>query len=92
MAALTLDPVGYFLIRPNLEKKEVEIAFCKYKQVKGWYKNDIETWKGGKSVEELMKWIEDNNLISFDDHRAYMRREIQTCFECMKKGTAYVQD
>ncbi|RME78285.1 hypothetical protein D6774_01580 [Candidatus Woesearchaeota archaeon] len=89
---LKLDPVGYFLIRPNRKTGEVEVAFCHYKDEKGWYKNDIEMWMGSKDPEEIMQWIEENKLISFDDHREYMRREMKRCLKCIETGEEYIQD
>lgn len=89
---LKLDPVGYFLIRPNKDTKEVEVAFCFYKKEKGWYKNDIEEWRSSKNPEDIMNWIEENKLISFDDHREYMRREMKRCLESFESGEEYVQD
>ncbi len=98
MPELVLDPVGYFLIRINQETKEIEVAFCKYEDIKFTHpkarfgKNTVNKTFSSKGKEKIMKWIKDNNLTSKKDHLDYMKKELKKAKECLDKNIKYIQD
>ena len=98
MSELILDPIGYFLIRINQESKEIEVAFCKYEEIKFTHpkarfgKNTVNQTFSSKDPKEILKWIKENDLISREDHFEYLKREINVAKECVDKGGKYVQD
>ncbi len=98
MAELILDPIGYFLIRANQETKEIEVAFCKYEEIKFTHpkarfgKNTINQESSSKNPEEILKWIKDNELISKEGHLDYIKRELKKAKECIEKNEKYIQD
>ncbi len=98
MPELTLDPIGYFLIRINQETKEIEVAFCKYEEIKLTHpkarfgKNTVNKTFASKEPEEVLKWIKNNELISKDDHFDYIKKELHKAKECLDKGIKYKQD
>ena len=98
MSELILDPVGYFLIRANQETKEIEVAFCKYDEIKFTHpkarfgKNTINQTFSSKEIKKILKWIKDNELISREDHLDYIKRELKKAKECIEKEIKYIQD
>ena len=98
MPELILDPVGYFLIKINQETKEIEIAFCKYSEIKFTHlkarfgKNTVNKTFSSKDPEKILKWIKDNALYSSQDHFDYIKKELKKAEECLEKGIKYVQD
>ena len=98
MSELILDPIGYFLIRINQEKNEIEIAFCKYEEIKftnqkaKFGKNTINQTFISKNIEEILKWIKDNKLVSKEDHMNYLKKELKKAKECLKNKEKYIQD
>ncbi len=98
MAELKLDPTGYFLIRLNNKTNKIEVAFCKYKEIKFTHpkarfgKNTINKKFSSKHPEEILKWIKNKKLISQDSHYNYIKKELERAEECLKKGVKYVQD
>ena len=98
MSELKLDPVGYFLIRANQETKEIEVAFCKYEEIKFTHpkarfgKNTINKDFESQDLRQILKWIKDNDLISYEDHLKYMKKELKKAKECLEKNVKYIQD
>ena len=98
MAELVLDPVGYFLIRINQETKELEVAFCKYEEIQytntkaKFGKNNINQTFSSISPEKILNWIEDNELVSKNDHLEYIKKELYRAKECIKNKEKYIQD
>lgn len=95
MPELILDPIGYFLIRIN--KIEIEIAFCKYEDIKfekdkKLGKNKINKKFSSKEPKEILEWIKKNNLVSREDHLKYLEKELKKAKECIKENKEYVQD
>jgi len=78
-----LDKKGYFLIR--IQKGFIEVGHCV---------NDNVPCKlvKGKNVEELIYKIIDLGLISDLEHAAYLGKEVQKAFVCLKLGKNYIQD
>ena len=98
MNELVLDPIGYFLIRINQETREIEVAFCKYEEIKFTHpkarfgKNTINQTFNSKNVNEILNWIKENDLISREDHLKYMKKELKRAKECLENNTKYIQD
>ncbi len=98
MSELILDPIGYFLIRINQETKEIEVAFCKYKEIKFTHprarfgKNTINQTYSSRDINEILEWIKNNNLISKEDHLVYIKKELKKAKECLDKEIKYIQD
>ena len=42
--------------------------------------------------KEIINWINNNSLISKEDHMEYMKREIKRALECIKTKKEYIQD
>ena len=98
MSELILDPIGYFLIRINQETKEIEVAFCRYEEIKLTHpkarfgKNTVNKTFSSSDTDRILKWIEENELISREDHFGYMKRELNKAKQCLKNNEKYVQD
>ncbi|MBS3151971.1 hypothetical protein J4230_01030 [Candidatus Woesearchaeota archaeon] len=98
MSELILDPVGYFLIRINQDKKEIEIAFCKYEEIKYTHskarfgKNIINKDFSSKNPEEILRWVKDNKLVSREDHVKYLEKELNRAKKCLENTEKYIQD
>lgn len=80
-----MDPKGYFLIRMDKEKKEIEIGFCPNK-------NEVTVKITGKTPREVYHTAIREGLISRLDHAAYVGREVQKAFDALQSGKDYVQD
>lgn len=98
MKELILDPIGYFLIKINQENKEIEIAFCKYKEIKFTHpkarfgKNTISKTFSAKDPSNILGWIKDNKLCSREDHFNYLKKELKKAKECLEENIKYIQD
>ncbi len=77
------DPRGNFLISLEGGKVVVEHATLAGKTGKR-----IE----GKSVKEVLDKLVLENLVSRAEHWAYLGKEIQNAFDCLREGRKYVQD
>src|SRR3989344_378307 len=81
-----LDPAGYFLIRINKEKQEIEVGFCNER-------NKIVLKVTGKKPIDIYHTIINNEKIPIrKDHCAYLGRELQKAYIAMKNNLEYVQD
>lgn len=80
-----LDPRGYFLIRINKNTKEIEIGFCKEKNI-------VLKKITGKTPIEIYQTAIKLGLISRLDHAAYLGRELQKAYIALKQNLEYVQD
>ena len=98
MEELNLDPVGYFLIRVNSDTNEIEVAFCRYDEIKFTHpkarfgKNTINKTFSSKDPENILKLIRENKLCSGKSHYEYIKKEIYKAKECLEKGIKYVQN
>ncbi|MBN1646046.1 DUF4346 domain-containing protein [Candidatus Woesearchaeota archaeon] len=81
----TIDPKGYFLIRINRKKKEIEVGFCKKDNV-------IEVLISGKRPQDIYFEAHKEHLFTNFDHAAYLGKELEKAFLALKYGLAYVQD
>jgi len=79
------DPKGYFLIRVNQKKKQIEVGFC-------GELNKVSVTIIGKTPLELYQTIIKQGLITRLDHAAYLGRELQKAYISLQKGIPYVQD
>lgn len=80
-----IDPKGYFLIRINRERQEIEVAFCPER-------NKISVVVKGKKPLEIYQTILRLNLTDRQDHAAYLGRELQKAYDALLAGIEYVQD
>lgn len=80
-----MDNKGYFLIRINKNKKEIEVAFCQ--------KPNVITIKilGQKPID-IYQTIIKEKLISRLDHAAYLGRELQKAKIALDNDLEYIQD
>jgi len=80
-----LDPKGYFLIRTNPEKQQIEVGFC-------GKRNTVEVTITGTTPLELYQTILREKIIDRPDHAAYLGRELQKAYIALKLRIPYVQD
>ncbi len=81
-----LDPQGYFLIRVNVEKKEIEAGFCNSK-------NNVVLKVTGKKPIDIYHVIATKAKLSLrPEHYAYLGRELEKAHYCLVKNLVYVQD
>ncbi|OGI06319.1 MAG: hypothetical protein A2Y40_03250 [Candidatus Margulisbacteria bacterium GWF2_35_9] len=80
---LTIDPLGYFLIRLNNQK--IEVGFCN---------NDhqmLYKWTS-KSAKDLSKAIVDKQPNISTSHAIYIGRELQQAEHALQNNQVYIQD
>ena len=79
------DPLGYFLIKVDRDKKEISAAFCT---------NDhkMRVVIVGKNAEEIYNTIVREELISSFQHAANLGEELSKAETALKLGILYVQD
>ena len=85
MKEFVMDPVGYFLIRFDAEKKCIEVALCREL-------NKVAVIVTGKKPLEIYQTLIKKNLLSRQDHAAYLGRELQKAYIALQQGIPYVQD
>ena len=78
------DPKGYFLIRTNQEKKELEAAFVTRDHV-------ITKVVHGKRAVDVYYTICKHKLITRFDHAAYLGKELYKAELAMRYGLKYRQ-
>jgi ferredoxin len=81
-----MDPAGYFLIRTNKDKKEIEVAFCPEPN-----KISLKV-TGSKPLEIYQTIINKEKLKLRSDHYAYLGRELQKAYTALQFDLEYVQD
>lgn len=81
-----LDPKGYFLIRVNYEKKEIEAGFCNAKN------NMVLKVTGNTPIAIYHTLAHQPNLSLRPEHFAYLGRELEKAHYCLVKNLVYVQD
>jgi tetrahydromethanopterin S-methyltransferase subunit A len=79
------DKKGYFLIRLNRKKEEIEVGFSTNKHV-------ITKKIHGKNATELYHTILSKNLVSRKDHAAYLGKELYKAELALKYNLKYEQD
>jgi tetrahydromethanopterin S-methyltransferase subunit A len=79
------DPRGYFLIRTNAKKQELELGICKKDNV-------IEAIITGKKPQDIYFTAIEKGYVSRMDHAAYLGKELQKAYLAMKNSLEYVQD
>ena len=80
------DPKGFFHIRINSKKGELQARWSTYKERKVVKKIVV-----GKRPDRIYHAIIDKGLISRLEHAAYLGKELQRAFDCLKSGRRYVQ-
>ena len=81
-----LDNKGYFLIRIDVEKGNIEVAFCNDKN------KIILKVIGKKPIAIYHTVLNKEKLPIRRDHAAYLGRELQKAFIALKNRIKYVQD
>ncbi len=81
----TLDPKGYFLIRVNYEKKEIEAGFCNER-------NSMVLKVVGTKPIDIYHEIAKQKLGLHEEHYSYLGRELEKAYHCVMTGLEYVQD
>lgn len=89
MKSITLDPIGYFLIRTN--KNRIEIGFCRYKDMVLGKSNKVLKKFKSENPAEILAWVKENNLYSKNAHLTYLKKELAKASICIKKKKKYVQ-
>jgi len=79
------DPVGYFLVKLDRERKKIQLGFCREKNI---VEVKIEANNSRALVQEVIK----QRLISRFDHAAYLGRELFKAEIALKTGNPYTQD
>ncbi len=80
-----LDERGYFLIKVDRKNKNIEVAFCKGKNI-------VELKVVGKKPIEIYHTIINQKIISQPSHAAYLGRELQKAYIALDKNIEYIQD
>ncbi|MFH1409076.1 MAG: DUF4346 domain-containing protein [Nanoarchaeota archaeon] len=81
-----LDPEGYFLIRIIPERNEIEVGFCTMK-------NEVKLKVIGKKPIDIYHTILTKQKLAIrPDHAAYLGRELQKAYLCLRLGKDYIQD
>lgn len=80
-----MDEKGYFLIRINKEKKEIELGFCKKSNI-------VELIIIGKNPQEIYYTAVKEKLMSRMEHAAYLGKELEKAYLALKYDLEYVQD
>lgn len=81
-----LDAKGYFLIRVNFDKKEIEAGFCNAKN------NMVLKVTGATPIAIYHTLAHQPNLSLRPEHFAYLGRELEKAHFCLVKNLVYVQD
>ena len=81
-----IDDKGYFLIRLDRKKENLEVAFCNEKN------KIVLKVTGKKPIEVYQTIINKEKLPIRKDHAAYLGRELQKAYLALKYNLAYVQD
>ena len=81
-----LDKAGYFLIRLDKDKKNIEVAFCNEKN------KIILKVTGEKPIDIYQTILNKESLNIRKDHAAYLGRELQKAYLALKNNLEYVQD
>ncbi|MBT4334648.1 DUF4346 domain-containing protein [archaeon] len=79
------DRKGYFLIRLNRKKKEIDVGFSTNKHI-------ITKEIHGKNATEICHTIISKKLISRKDHAAYLGKELCKAELALKYNLKYEQD
>ncbi|QQG38635.1 MAG: DUF4346 domain-containing protein [Candidatus Woesearchaeota archaeon] len=79
------DPKGYFLIRINKEKKQLEAAYCRQD-------NKVLKVFTGKKPQDIYYAVCKLGLVSHYDHAAYLGKELEKAFLALKYNLDYIQD
>ncbi|MEK6869685.1 MAG: ferredoxin [Nanoarchaeota archaeon] len=81
-----IDDKGYFLIRVDWEKENIEVAFCKEK-------NKVALKIIGKKPIDIYHTIINKEKLPIrKDQSAYLGRELQKAYIALKNSLEYVQD
>ncbi len=80
-----MDRKGYFIIRINRKKGQVEVGLCRKKNV-------VDLVISGKLPTDIYFAIAKKKLFTRYEHAAYLGKELQKAFTALELGIPYVQD
>lgn len=80
-----MDPIGYFLIKVDKEKNQLEAGFCKKSNI-------VEKVIIGKTAIEVFNTIIREKLVSTLQHAADIGAELQKAEIALKNNLEYTQD
>jgi len=81
-----IDKAGYFLIRLDKSKKNIEVAFCNEKN------KIVLKITGKKPIDIYQTVLNKEKLPIRKDHAAYLGRELQKAYLALNYNLEYVQD
>ena len=79
------DPIGYWLFRVDLDKKEIHAGFCKKNNI-------IQVVIVGTEGESMYNTIVRQKLVKSLQHAAYIGYELQKAEVALRLGIRYIQD
>ena len=79
------DSKGYFLIRINREKNQIEVGFCETGNV-------VKLIIVGKTPEKIYHAIFKEGLVTKFDHAAYLGKELEKAYIALETNSEYIQD
>ena len=80
-----MDSAGYFLIKVNRKKQQIEAGFCKSS-------NKVEKLIIGKTAIEIFNTIVKEKLVSTLQHAADLGAELQKAEIALNEKIEYIQD
>lgn len=80
-----IDPRGYFLIRINREKQEIELAHCTHDHI-------IQKGVRGKNAEEVYTTAIKMGMVTALEYAAYLGAELKKADYALRYGLEYVQE
>ena len=90
-----LDPKGYFLIRVDRDKKQIEVAYCENQPIheQGKFTKNLPKLKVvGKHPEHIRYVLTQKGLLTRTDHAMCIGEELEKAYIALQKGIKYVQD
>ena len=79
------DPKGYFLIKINQKKQQIEVGYCTNKNI-------LTKKITGKNPIGILNIIIQKKIISKKEHIAYLGIELHKAYIALKNNIKYIQD
>ncbi len=79
------DPKGYFLIKINQTRKQIEVGYCTNKNI-------LTKKITGKNPIAILNTIIQKKLVSKKEHVAYLGIELHKAHIALKNKLKYIQD
>jgi len=87
-----MDPKGYFLIRIDRKKKNIQVGYCKFVKLGNSPINDMVAVVKGKTAIEIVNTLIKQKFLSTLQHAADMGIELHKAELSLKYGLKYIQD